>query len=84
MPVLSKQKDCKLTVGEYSHFRHGVFTNVVINFVDCSGVVNIYNHLPDNIDDIAIYRLSEKNIIHGQLVSDLFDYVVTRDFFPEQ
>lgn len=84
MPVLSKQKDCKLTVGEYSHFKHGVFTNVVINFVDCSGVVSIHNYLPENIDDIEIYKLTEKSIIHGQLVSDLFDYVVTRDFFPEQ
>lgn len=84
MPVLSNQKDCKLMVGEYSHFKHGVFTNVAINFVDCSGVVSIHNHLPENIDDIDIYKLSEKDIIHGQLVSDLFDYVVTRDFFPEQ
>ena len=77
MPVLSKQKVCSLTVGEYSHFSHGVFTNVAIKFPDCSEVVSIHRNLPENIDDIDIYRLSEDNIIHGQFVSDTFDYVVT-------
>jgi len=84
MPVLLKQKDYKLTVGEYSHFKHGIFTNVVINFADCSGVVSIHNNLPENIDDIEIYRLSEDSIIHGQLVADTFDYVVTKRGLPEQ
>lgn len=84
MPLLSKQKDCGLMLGEYSHYKHGVFTNVTINFGDCSSVVSMHNHLPENIDDIDIYKLSEENIVHGQLLTDLFDYIVSRDFFPEQ
>lgn len=81
MPVLSKKDDCKLNVGEYSYFTEGLFTNVVISFADCSSVVSIHHHLPKNISDIDIYRLSEENILNGQLVSDLFDYVVTKNKF---
>lgn len=84
MPVLAKSKDCQLPVGEYSYFKDRVFTNVIIKFNDCSGVVSIHKRLPQNMDDTAIYRLSEKNIINGQLASEMFDYIVTKDFFPEQ
>lgn len=82
MPILSKQKECNLIVGKYSHFNHGVFTNVVINFEDCSEVINSYKNISMNIDDL--YRLTEDNIIHGQFVSETFDYIVTTRALAEQ
>ncbi|MFQ6794628.1 MAG: hypothetical protein ACLRT4_17865 [Thomasclavelia sp.] len=84
MPVLSKQKNCELILGEYSHFNFKAFTNVVISFKDCSGVITIHRDLPKDIDDKEIYKLAEDNIIHGQLVSDMFDYVVTKKGFSDQ
>jgi len=84
IPVLSEQENCKVDIGEYSYFKYGVFTNVTLHFADCSSVISVHNHLPEDIKDIDIYRLSEENIVKGQLISNQFDYVVTKDVFSDQ
>lgn len=84
MPVLTEQKTFNLNIGKYSYFKDGIFTNVVINFADYSGVISIHHHLQEDMKDIDIFRLSEESIINGQLASDQFDYVVTREVFTDQ
>ncbi len=84
MPILSNQYDCNLMVGKYSHFKQGALTQVEISFIDCSSVVSIHNYLSEDMDESDIYRLSEESIIHGQLTSDMFDYVIAEEISEQE
>lgn len=84
MPVLSTNTTLSLETGKYTHFKDGLITSVVLDFADCGCVVSMHSDISVNIDDKEIYRLAEKSIINGELVTDLFDYVVVRTNFANK
>lgn len=79
MPLISDEIELSFETGKYSYCKEGVITSVIMNFKDCGSVVSMHRGVPNDIEDIEIYRLAENSIINGQLVSDLFDYVVVKE-----
>lgn len=79
MPLISDEIELSFETGKYRYCKEGVITSVIMNFKDCGSVVSMHRGVPNDIEDIEIYRLAEKSIINGQLVSDLFDYVVVKE-----
>ncbi len=82
MPIISDGNENHFETGAYKHHREQTMVLSSLSFPLCSSIVSIHHTVNIDATDAELSMLTEKSILQGKIVSDLFDYIVTGNEAP--